>query len=92
MSQGIITPTNGRIVWFTPGSDFLGSWHDIQKPLAAMICHVWGDRMVNLDVTDSNGIHWPVTSVDLVQPGDQAKLYGARYCEWMPFQKANAGK
>lgn len=90
MSQ-VIKPTNGRIVWFTPGGDFTGSWHDIQQPLPAMVCHVWGDRMVNLLVTDSNGIMWPVTSVDLVQPGDP-KVYQARYCEWMPFQKGQAAK
>lgn len=90
MSQ-VIKPTNGRIVWFTPGGDFTGSWHDIQQPLPAMVCHVWGDRMVNLLVTDSNGITWPVTSVDLVQPGDP-KVYQARYCEWMPFQKGQAAK
>jgi hypothetical protein len=90
----IIKPSNGRIVWFTPGQDFKGAWHDINRPLAAMICHVWSDRMVNLDVVDSNGAHWPVTSVDLLQPGDDvagvAKL--GRYCEWMPYQVGQAAK
>jgi hypothetical protein len=91
MSQ-VIKPTNGRIVWFTPDQYFLGAWHDIQQPLAATVCHVWGDRMVNLDVVDSNGEHWAVTSVNLVQPSDPAKQYEARYCEWMPFQKGQAAK
>lgn len=91
MSQDIIKPSNGRIVLFTPGPDFAGIWHDQSQQLAASICHVWGDRMVNLDVIDSNGIHWPVTSVGLLQPGD-AKAYEDRYCEWMPYQKGQAGK
>lgn len=89
----IIPPSNGRIVWFTPGSDFPGRWIDIQKPLAAMICHVWGDRMVNLDVVDSNGFHWSATSVDLIQPGDEAATRGmGRFCEWMPYQVGQAAK
>lgn len=88
MSQDIIKPSNGRIVLFTPGPDFAGIWHDQSQQLAASICHVWGDRMVNLDVIDSNGIHHAVTSVCLVQPGD-SKVYEDRYCEWMPYQIAS---
>lgn len=90
----MIEPANGRIVWFTPGADFHGIHHDETKPLAATICHVWGDRMVNLDVIDSNGNHWPVTSVDLVQTDDDlaAVKYRGRYAEWMPYQKGQAAK
>lgn len=95
----IITPTVGRIVWFTPGADFRGKWHNIsqpehRKPLVAMICHVWSDRMVNLDVVDSEGFHWDVTSVDLLQPGDDPAQFAIhrRYAEWMPFQVGQAAK
>jgi hypothetical protein len=55
----MITPSNGRIVWYTParigGSDRGVDQHDPLKPLAAMVVHVWGDRMVNLVVFDSDG-------------------------------------
>lgn len=100
MSDGkIITPTVGRIVWFTPGPDFRGKWHNVsqpehRKPLVAMICHVWSDRMVNLDVVDSAGLHWDVTSVDLIQPDENEDAYKAlgRYCTWMPYQVGQAAK
>jgi hypothetical protein len=85
----MITPTNGRIVWYTPGPDFAGVQHDRSKPLAASVCHVWGDRCVNLDVTDSNGAHWPVTSVTLLQDEDTGNSWGG-FAEWMPFQKGQA--
>jgi len=87
----MISPTNGRIVWFTPSADMgiVGfSWHG-QDPLPAMICHVWGPNMVNLDVIDSNGLHWPLTSVTLLQHGDPYPEQG-RYCEWMPYQRVQA--
>lgn len=95
----VITPTNGRIVWFTPHTD-TSKWpsgmqqHDPEQPFAAIVCHVWGDRMVNLLVTDSNGAQFPFTSVDLVQDGDYTDGFKAlgRYAEWMPYQKGQAAK
>lgn len=93
MSQPkVIPPSNGRIVLFRPGEGFAGVWHDRTQLLAASICHVWGDRMVNLDVIDSNGVHWPETSVTLVQPGDALYDGQARYCRWMPYQVGQAAK
>jgi hypothetical protein len=86
----MIKPTIGRVVWFHPGRDFPGTVIDDQ-PLAALVAHVWGDRCVNLQVADSNGVAHSQTSVELVQDGGTIPGTG-RYCEWMPFQKGQAAK
>jgi hypothetical protein len=94
----MITPSNGRIVWYTPArptgdfdSDKAIVQHDKLKPLAAMVVHVWGDRMVNLIVFDSNGMPTPRTSVTLLQD-DDAKPESGRFCSWMPYQIGQAAK
>jgi len=87
----MIHPTNGRVVLFTPGDDFKGVQHDKAQPLAAQVCHVWGDRMVNLLVTDSNATLFSETSVTLLQD-DDAKPELRRFAEWMPYQKGQAAK
>lgn len=88
----MISPTNGRIVWYTPATvDKEIRHHDFKTPLAAQVCHVWGDRMVNLDVTDSEGRHWPRTSVTLLQD-DDLKPEGGRFAVWMPYQIGQAKK
>jgi hypothetical protein len=94
----MIPPSNGRIVWYTPSvpvGDFDSDrgivQHDKLKPLAAMVVHVWGDRMVNLIVFDSNGMPMPRTSVALLQDGDAAPE-GGRFCQWMPYQIGQAAK
>lgn len=88
----MITPTNGRIVWYTPSTDDKEiRQHDFKRPLAAQVCHVWGDRMVNLDVTDSDGRHFPRTSVMLLQD-DDLKPEGGRFAVWMPYQVGQAAK
>ena len=89
----MITPTNGRIVWYHP------SHHDTKEhhvpviahsdTLAAIITHVWSDTCVNLTVFDSNGTPHGRTSVNLVQDGE---AQSGPYCEWMPFQKGQAAK
>jgi hypothetical protein len=90
----IITPTNGRVVWYTPcerdtaGED--GMKH-FGAPLTAHIVAVWGDRMVNLTVFDGCGTPFRRLSVTLVQPGDP-KPESGRYCEWMPYQMGQAKK
>lgn len=56
-------------------------------PLQAMdatVIYVWGDRMVNLDVTDHAGKRFVVTSVTLVQPGDP--IPDSSHCKWMDYQ------
>lgn len=91
----MIPPSHGRIVWYTPArgplnaSDDAIAHHDPLKPLAAMVCHVWGDRMVNLLVVDSNGNTHPRTSVELLQDDDPKPEHG-RFCSWMPYQLGQA--
>lgn len=90
----MITPTVGRIVWFTPSTiinDPFFVIHDKTKPLAAMVTHVWGDRMVNLCVFYSNGAPHPRTGVTLLQDDDQKPETGY-FCSWMPYQKGQAAK
>jgi hypothetical protein len=87
----VITPTVGRVVWFHPGTgDSLYQPHRGQ-PYAATVCHVWGDRMVNLSVCDGNGLWHGRTSVPLVQEGDEVN-HGNTYCAWMPYQLGQAKK
>ena len=84
----MITPTNGRQVWFHPN----GSLPDVAYmglALAATVVHVWSDRCVNLQVLDANGVAHQVTSVTLLQDTDAPPLVGV-YAEWMPFQKGQA--
>ncbi len=95
----MIPPSNGRIVWYTPsripgdhGSDIaVMAHHDKIKPLAAMVVHVWGERMVNLVVFDSDGAQHQRTSVTLLQD-DDAKPEHGRFCSWMPYQIGQAAK
>jgi hypothetical protein len=96
----MIEPTNGRIVWYTP---YEGELHQpygmaVQRdkdgkiiPLAAQVCAVWSERMVNLLVTDANGKTFAVTSRKLLQDGDLGAEFGG-YAEWMPYQKGQAAK
>jgi hypothetical protein len=68
-----------------------------RQPLDATITAVWGDRCVNLLVTDACGKQFPMTSRTLRQPGDATHLNSegepiGGYCEWMPYQQAQAAK
>lgn len=89
----MIKPTVGRIVWYY--KDALQTnivQHGLSTdPLAAQICMVWNDRLVNLHVIDANGTAHAVTSVELVQEGEPAPSAG-RYCKWMPYQVGQAKK
>lgn len=94
----MIKPTNGRVVLYTPAkptndfdSDKAIEQHDSSVPLTALVVHVWGDRMVNLVVFDSNGNSHQRTSVTLLQDDDLAPEWG-RYAEWMTYQKGQAAK
>ena len=86
----IITPTVGRIVWFTPvrPDDYVTD-HGGQ-PFAAIVTYVWSDRMINITAFDHNGDPKPHTSVDLIQEGDPKPAQ--RYAEWMPYQLGQAKK
>lgn len=98
----VITPTVGRKVWYRPSaSDLTGpvpmaaSRAPDAQPLDATVIAVWGDRMINVLVTDSAGKQFPVLSCDLLQSGDEPHKQAdgstcGRYCEWMPYQLGQA--
>lgn len=103
----IITPSVGRKVWYRPSKGDLvgpipmavsGSPEACNAaPLDATVIAVWGDRMVNVLVTDMVGRQFPVLSVSLLQEGDEpAKAsdgsIAGRYVEWMPYQTKQAAK
>lgn len=89
----MIKPTIGRVVWFTPSTTPEPGFthHDQTKPCAAMVTHVWGDRMVNLVVFDSNGAAFGKTGVTLLQDDDAKPEFGY-FCAWMPYQVGQATK
>lgn len=84
----MILPTVGRVVWYHP-SQLDPGIPPGDQPLAALVTHVWSDRMVNLAVFSSEGVPFPRTIVRLVQEGDEAPLELGQ-AEWMPFQIGQA--
>lgn len=87
----MITPTIGRVVWFTPpkGDE---KFENYSAPFAAIIAYVWSDRCVNLMVATPQGTPLGFTSVTLVQEGDARHDDYGRFCQWMPFQLGQAKK
>ena len=85
----VISPTVGRVVWFHEGA--AGMFPGSDDTRAAIVAHVWNDRMVNLAVFDANGNTHSRTSVPLLQPGDAIPTSGF-YAEWMPYQIGQAAK
>lgn len=83
----MIKPTVGRVVFFWTGNsvDPKFSAHPSQ-PCAATVAYVHSDSMVNLSVTDHNGVQHACCSVKLIQEGEPKPEFGF-YCEWMPYQK-----
>jgi len=84
----MIPPTNGRIVLFHPPAHF--GCHDRKQLLAAIVVHVWNERLINLTVFDSDGVPHPFTSVQLLQDDDAPTRDS--WAEWMPYQKGQAAK
>lgn len=98
-----IIPTNGRVMLFHPcTAERSRPWgiahaivvqHDPGQPLKCDVCHVWGEDLVNVNVTDSNGaIHFR-SSVPVVQEGSPhlpTDLNG--YVTWMDYQLGQAEK
>ncbi|WP_439685090.1 hypothetical protein MNJPNG_06310 [Cupriavidus oxalaticus] len=96
----LIKPSVGRKVWYRPSAfDKAGRVAMVtagDEPLDATVLAVWGDRCVNLLVTDIMGKQFPVLSCQLLQEGDvpavnaeDGKTIGG-YAEWMPYQVAQA--
>ncbi len=95
MSEQVITPTPGRVVWYYPSQDEINAktfaYGDPTQPLAATVAYAWHDRMVNLSVIDQNGNQFRRTSVALVQPGDEPKRTSeGPFATWMPYQIGQA--
>lgn len=89
----MIKPTIGRVLWYTPsGREPDNFTYHGQQKCECRITYVWNDRMVNLCVSDHNGAQFPMTSVNLVQPGEERPVIGTAYCEWMPFQVGQAAQ
>jgi hypothetical protein len=86
----MIKPTIGRVVLFTPAKNDTAISHYGQE-IPALVCHVWGDRCINIGGFDSNGKSFGRTSVPLLQDDDAVPEHGF-YCEWMPYQKGQAAK
>jgi hypothetical protein len=86
----LIKPTVGRVVWFYKYNSVTGH----QGPLAAHICKVWGDRLVNLMVIGEEGVPYAETSVLLLQDDAPAGMPPPQgnYCCWMPYQQGQAAK
>ncbi len=89
----MIKPTIGRVVLFTPSNNsvipgFSTYQHDPSKPLqlAAIICYVHSDKMINVAAFDPNGVQHGFCSVTLIQDDDTPPEYGY-YAQWMPYQK-----
>lgn len=107
MAMSIITPTVGRKVWYRPCDNDLKGPNPMSlagsllagnaQPLDATVIAVWGDRCINVLVTDIMGKQFPVLSCTLLQDDDpipqntDGKPFG-RYCEWMPYQVKQAAK
>lgn len=99
----MISPTPGRMVYFHPGThDSLRAQVPDGRPLAGQIAYVWNDRMVNLQVLDTNGNPHSRTSVQLLQDDDKPSVCGEGvpgvtvlefgHACWMPYQLGQAAK
>ena len=86
----MIFPTIGRVVLFHPNKFFTGTW-SADQPLPALVCRVWGERMINIGGFDADGQPFRMTSVRLLQD-DEAAAPEEAHCSWMPYQKGQAGK
>jgi hypothetical protein len=89
----MIKPTVGRVVWYQPSDKEKSKEQSLavaDQPLAAHVCYVHSDHLVNLLVIDMNGFLHSRTNVMLVQEGEDKPI--SSYCEWMPYQKGQAAK
>lgn len=85
----VISPSVGRIVHYFPhkGDTEL---HTEPGPLAAVVCKVHSDTLVNLTVFGPTGLRHGRVNVPLVQP--DMELPEGAYAAWMPFQVGQAQK
>jgi hypothetical protein len=90
MSQ--ITPTPGRIIWYTPGTND-GITRNGTEPLAAIVAAVLADGTVNLAVFDARG---NLSQRHAVEIEDSELIHVSQvesgYAHWMPYQLGQAAK
>ena len=85
----VISPTPGRVVWYTPTPhDGIATLNG--QPLAAIVAGVHDDRLVNLAIFDAYGNTQQRSNVRLVQPGDAVPDFA--HATWMPHQVGQAAK
>lgn len=80
----MIRPSVGRIVLYRDSEQ--------AAECAAIVVNVHSDRMVNLCVFQTDGSPEPKTSVQLVQPEDDAPAGATMRCYWMEFQTGQASR
>lgn len=91
----MIIPTIGRVVLVRKNGNT--GYPEIYEAsngdaLPALVARVWNDRLLNVGGFDANGTPFALTSLVLVQDGDEIPQQGVSYAEWMPYQKAQAAK
>ncbi|WP_082439562.1 Gp49 family protein [Massilia sp. WF1] len=94
MSTTTIKPTVGRVVliFFAAGTPVDGyALPAAGTPLAGLITYVHNDICINVAAFDVYGANLPLTSVRLLQDGDERPDSGC-WAEWMPYQKQQAEK
>jgi hypothetical protein len=87
----MIRPTVGRVVWYRINASDPAEWrgyHNDVVLLAAIVCWVWSDTVINLAIFSPDGKVFAKTSVvltqeDTIPPGCAG---------WMPYQKGQAAK
>jgi hypothetical protein len=83
------------LYWPIPNERAVIVQHDTKQPLKCDVCHVWGEDLVNVLVTDSNGRQHVRTSITVVQEGGPYRaedIAGQPYVTWMAYQVGQAAK
>lgn len=85
-----IIPTIGRVVLYHGPRTSM----DDKVTWPALVCWIHDERMINVGGFDHMGDPFKDTGVPLLQPGDVLTDVMLRrgYCEWMPYQQAQAAK
>ena len=93
MSPTIIPPSIGRVVLFHPRPMLVATKTNYgDQPMDAHVVYVWNDRMINIAGFDHDGNPFKLTSVRLVQEGDEPAQEGESVCTWMDYQLGQAKK
>lgn len=85
----MITPTIGRVVWYTPHP---ARFPETTQPWPALICFVHDDKTINVGGFMTDGTAFHAHNVPLMQDDTSARPGDSGYCEWMPYQQAKAAE